>query len=80
MIVVEIAGTGCVKCKRMKKNVEKAVKDLGIKAKVIEVKDIDEIIKRGVMSTPSLIINGELRSHGQMKSPEQIKKILREYM
>ncbi len=80
MSEIEILGTGCVKCRRMKKHVEKAVKDLGIGAKIIEVNEIDEIIKRGVMSTPSLIINGELKSHGQMRSPEQIKKMLKEYL
>lgn len=80
MIEIEILGTGCVKCRRMKKHVEKAVKELAINVKIIEVSEIDEIIKKGVMSTPSLVINGELKSHGRMKSPEQIKRMLKEYL
>lgn len=74
---IEILGTGCAKCRRLKKSVEKAVKDLTIDAEVIEVKDIQEITDRGVMMTPALLVDGEAKAMGRVLSPEDVKAILK---
>jgi len=59
---IETFGSGCTKCKRLEKNVRKAVSRLGIEAEVIKVSDINEIAERGVMLTPAMFIDGEARA------------------
>jgi len=73
---IEILGTGCAKCKRLKKNVEKAVRELGTGAEVVEVKDVEEIMNRGVMMTPALFIDGEAKAVGRVLSVEELKNLL----
>ncbi len=75
---IEILGTGCAKCQRLEKNAKKAVKELGIDAEVEEVQDLQEISSRGVMSTPGLAVDGEVKATGKVLNPEQIKKLLKE--
>jgi small redox-active disulfide protein 2 len=76
MIKIEVFGTGCAKCNRLEKNVHKAVKESGIKAKIVKVSDISEIMDRGVIMTPALVINGEAKSTGRVPSVDEIKKLL----
>ena len=73
---IEILGTGCAKCRRLVKNVEKAVADLGIDVEIIKIDDIAAIIDRGVMLTPALIVDGELKVSGRVADVNEIKKIL----
>jgi small redox-active disulfide protein 2 len=73
---IEILGSGCAKCKRLEKNAQIAVKEMGIRAEVVKVEDIIEITNRGVMMTPAITVNGVVRSVGKVLSPEEIKKIL----
>ncbi|KDE55450.1 thioredoxin family protein [Methanoculleus sp. MH98A] len=73
---VEVLGTGCAKCKRLAKNVEAAIKDLGIEAELVKVDDITEIMDRGVMLTPALAVDGELRVSGRVADVKEIKEIL----
>ncbi|MDN7011780.1 thioredoxin family protein [Methanoculleus sp. YWC-01] len=73
---VEVLGTGCAKCKRLAKNVEAAIKDLGIEAELVKVDDITEIMDRGVMLTPALAVDGELKVSGRVADVKEIKEIL----
>lgn len=75
---IEIFGTGCAKCKRLEKNVRDAVKDLGIKAKIEKVEELDEITSRGVMMTPALGIDGDVVISGKVPNIEQMKELLKE--
>ncbi|MDD1683937.1 MAG: thioredoxin family protein [Methanoregula sp.] len=75
---IEIIGTGCAKCHRLFANAEQAVKDLKIAAEVLKVDDIDEIVNRGVMMTPALFINGQVRAEGRIPDVNEIKKMLSE--
>ena len=70
---IEILGTGCAKCKALEVNTKKAVADAGIFAQVEKVEDLVEIMNYGVMSTPGLVINGEVKSTGKLLNPEEIK-------
>ncbi len=70
---IEILGTGCTKCKALEENVKKAVADAGIFAQVEKVEDIQKIMEYGVMSTPALVINGEVKSTGKLLNSEEIK-------
>jgi small redox-active disulfide protein 2 len=73
---VEVLGTGCAKCKRLTKNAETAIKELGIEAEVVKVDDITEIMDRGVMLTPALAVDGELKVSGRVADVKEIKEIL----
>jgi small redox-active disulfide protein 2 len=73
---IEIFGTGCMKCKRLAKNVEKAVAELGITADILKVEDITAIMDRGILLTPGLAVDGELKVSGRVADVAEIKRIL----
>ncbi len=73
---VQILGTGCPKCKLLTANAEAAVKALGIEATVEKVEKIQDIMAFGVMTTPALAVDGQVKSAGKVLSAEDIKKLL----
>ena len=73
---IQILGTGCPKCKQLTANAEQAIRELGVSAEVEKVTDIKEIMKFGVMLTPGLAINGEVKSSGKVLSVGEIKKMI----
>jgi small redox-active disulfide protein 2 len=78
MTKIEILGTGCAKCKRLFANAQEAVKELKIAAEVVKVEELDEIVNRGVMLTPALFVNGEVRAEGRVPCVDEIKEMLTE--
>ena len=70
---IEILGTGCPKCETVAKNAEKAVTELSAHAEVVKVTDIGEIAARGVMLTPALAIDGDIKAVGKVPTVEEIK-------
>jgi small redox-active disulfide protein 2 len=70
---IEILGTGCAKCKALEENAKKAVAEAGVFAQVEKVEDLVEIMNYGVMNTPGLVINGEVKSTGKLLNSEEIK-------
>jgi small redox-active disulfide protein 2 len=74
---IQILGTGCPKCKKLAENTEAAVKALGLDAEIVKVTDINEIMKFGVMMTPALAVDGEVKSVGKLLTPEQIQACLK---
>jgi len=75
---IQILGTGCPKCKKLAETAETAAKELGIGYEIEKVTDITKIMQFGVMMTPALAVNDEIKSVGQIPSVEEIKKILSE--
>ena len=73
---IEILGTGCAKCNKLAANAREAVNSLEIEAEVIKVEDIKKIMDYGVMITPALAVDGEVKSSGKVLSVEEIKKII----
>jgi len=71
---IEILGTGCSKCRSLTALVERVVKETGVTAEIVKVEDIAEIVKRGVLSTPVLVIDGEIKLVGRTSSADEIKK------
>ncbi len=59
---IEILGTGCKKCETLMLNAQKAVSEAKSFAQIIKVDDLEKIMNYGVMSTPALVINGEVKS------------------
>lgn len=76
MTTIQVLGTGCKKCASLKENVEAALKEANIEAEVQMIEDINEIVKFGVMSTPALAIDGELKIVGKVASTAEILRIL----
>ena len=74
---IEILGSGCAKCKKLEKNAQQAVREMGIKAEVKKVEDILEIANRGVMMTPALSVDGVVKSVGKVLSVEEVKRLLK---
>ena len=74
---IEVLGSGCAKCKRLEKNVQKALKKSSVRAEVEKVEDITEIMERGVMMTPALVIDGKVVSTGKVLSPEDVIKLIK---
>ncbi|MHB1456778.1 MAG: thioredoxin family protein [Armatimonadota bacterium] len=73
---IQILGTGCQKCKQLTANAEQAIKDTGVDAVIEKVTDLQEIMKFGVMMTPGLVIDGEVKSVGKVLSPKEIGALL----
>ena len=74
---IEILGTGCPKCETVARNVQSAVTELGIQVEVVKVTDIGEIAARGVMLTPALAIDGDIKAVGKVPTVEEIKAWLK---
>ena len=66
-MVIKILGGGCPKCKVLYNNVKSACRELDINAEVIKVEDMKDIMSFGVMTTPALVINEEVKATGQLK-------------
>ena len=73
---IQILGTGCPKCHALTENAQKAVTELGIEVVVEKVDKIQDIMKFGVMITPALAVDGQVKSAGKVLTPEAIKKFL----
>ena len=73
---IQILGTGCPKCKKLSELTEAAAKELGIDYEIEKVTDINEIMKFGVMMTPALAVDGQVKVVGKVPSPDEIKKML----
>lgn len=70
---VQILGTGCPKCKKVAEVAEKAVAELGVEAEIVKVTDINDIMDFGVMITPALAVDGEVKVAGRIPGVEEIK-------
>ena len=73
---IQILGTGCPKCKKLAESAEAAAKELGIEYELEKVTDINEIMTFGVMMTPALAIDGEVKVAGKVPALEEIKGML----
>jgi len=76
MKLLQVLGTGCAKCTKLKEQAETAVRELGVEATVEKIEDIDVITRFGVMMTPALVVDGEVKVVGKVPSVEEIKKLL----
>ncbi|MHC1758151.1 MAG: thioredoxin family protein [Negativicutes bacterium] len=74
---IEILGTGCSKCEKLEANAKKAVELSGADATVVKVTDINQITDYGVMITPALVLDGQVKVAGKIPSPEAIAEWLK---
>ena len=73
---IEVLGTGCAKCNKLYEAAKEAVKRAGVEAEVAKVEDLGEIMKRGVMVTPALSVDGEIKAAGKVLKADEIAKML----
>jgi len=76
MRLIQILGTGCHKCKKLAENAEAAAKAMGIEYEIEKVTDINEIMKFGVMMTPALAVDGQVKVVGKVPDPDAIRDML----
>jgi small redox-active disulfide protein 2 len=69
---IKVLGTGCPKCRKLYAEAEKAIASTGVKAELEKVEKIEEIIKYGVMATPGLVVDEEVRSSGRIPESGEI--------
>ena len=73
---IQILGTGCPKCKKLAENAEAAARELAIEYQLEKVTDINEMMKFGVMVTPALAIDGQVKVAGKVSDVGDIKEML----
>jgi small redox-active disulfide protein 2 len=73
---VQILGPGCPKCEKLADLATRAVRELGVDAEIVKITDITEILGFGVMMTPALAVDGEVKVVGKVPSLEAIKSFL----
>lgn len=73
---IEVVGPGCARCITTEKNVREALKQLGINAEVTKVTNIAEFAPKGVMFTPGVIVDGQVKISGKIPSVEELKDII----
>jgi small redox-active disulfide protein 2 len=73
---IEIYGTGCLKCKTLFENTQKALTELDLEADLSKIEDINQITSAGVMFTPAIAVDGEVKSTGKLLSTAEIKQLL----
>ena len=74
---IQILGTGCAKCQKLEEISKKAAEELGIEYELEKVKDLNKIMDFGVMMTPALVVDGEVKVAGKVPSIEDIKKFIK---
>jgi small redox-active disulfide protein 2 len=73
---LQILGTGCPKCRQLEANAREAIAAGGGDWEVEKVSDLSAIIAFGVMMTPALAVDGEVKSTGKVLSPDAIRTLL----
>lgn len=75
-MIIKILGTGCPKCKKLEENARQAISSLSGDITIEKVTDLNQIMNFGVMITPALVIDEEVKSVGKVLSPDDIKKLI----
>jgi len=75
---IEILGTGCPKCKKLNELTKEVIQELGISAEIKKVTGINKIIDYGVMITPALVIDGDVKIAGKIPSKQDITEWIKE--
>lgn len=75
-MIIKVLGPGCAKCKQLEKTVRHALDELGLDATVEKVTELPDIMAYGIMATPGLVIDEQLRLAGRVPKLEEVKSIL----
>ena len=75
-MIFQVMGPGCAKCNQLAENVKTAAGELGVEYEVVKITDFNEMMKFGVMMTPALAIDGEVKAVGKVPTVKEIKAML----
>lgn len=75
-MIIKVLGSGCANCKKLEANVKEAVDELGLDATIEKVEDIKSIMAYGVMKTPALVVDEQVKIMGRVPKVKEIKKTL----
>lgn len=73
---IQILGTGCPKCKKLAEETRKAADELGLDCEIEKVEDIQKIMSYGVMMTPALVVDGQIKVTGKVPSVADLKELI----
>ncbi len=73
---IKVLGTGCPKCNKLEKLVKEVVQETGTDAVFEKVSDVNQIAKAGVMLTPALMIDGDIKAAGKVPSKQELTKMI----
>lgn len=76
MIKIQVLGPGCAKCEKLAANAKEAAEELGLDFTLEKVTDINEILAFGVMTTPALVVDGEVKMAGKAANAKYVKDLL----
>ena len=71
-----VLGPGCPRCETLADRTKQAADQLGIDYELEKLTDIKQFASYGLMMTPGLVVDGELKVHGRLPSLEEIKELL----
>jgi small redox-active disulfide protein 2 len=69
---IKVLGPGCPRCEQTAKVIKEAVAESGVKVQVEKVTDIGEIIEQGVMTTPAVVVDGQVKSVGKVPGKAEV--------
>lgn len=78
MLKIEVFGAGCPKCKKTEELFMKALSEMNVAADLRHVKDMNEMINRGVMFTPAVFINDKKVLEGRVPTEAEVEKLIKE--
>lgn len=73
---VKVLGPGCTKCKTTFQVIEKVIKENNLDVKLTKVDDIMEMMSYNIMTTPAVVVDGEVKMKGQVPSESDVKRLL----
>ncbi|GAU76513.1 thioredoxin family protein [Fusibacter sp. 3D3] len=76
-MIIKVLGTGCASCKKLEAHTLEAVKELGIDAQIEKIEDVQGIMAYGVMKTPALVVDEQVKVMGRVPSVADIKQLLK---
>ncbi len=74
---VQVLGVGCTKCRILAEETRKAADSLGVEIELEKVEDLTEIMKFGVMSTPALVVDGDVKFSGKLLKAKKLEQYLK---
>ncbi len=77
MTTLQVLGMGCPKCGTLVERTEQAARELGLDCRVDKITDVEQIARFGIMSTPALVVDGQVRLQGHVPTVHQLKDLLR---
>lgn len=73
---LQILGTGCPKCRLLTEHAERAARELGLDYELEKVTDIEKILEFGIVATPALVVDGEIKVFGHVPSARKLMELL----